>query len=354
MENKLNLTNIMLLLPATFLLISSTSSNIEQSQLFYEEETFNNLNYFKIYDTSSKIEKSSNYYEVKYKFEFATINTSYRLLFTYLDGDNNEVIYDKEININDYITSTNKIYELDVKIPLTSLNDFIKFNLVINIPLFHYKFNISYFLTNKINKIELNTSKENRIYVKHELNNTTSKNYYFVFDLTNFVKNTKNIFYYDKFYFSSRVLKASYKDLKNGYLYIKDPINYYANVSSALDILDTSKRYIPLNFINHEDDFYSIEYRNNLFYNPLTYKMYSSYQNNLLPCENVIYVPLKYYSLYSKMTIGLEFNNYYGGLFNLYFEFEISFLENFLKNEVEITKDFNQVTNFDALEDIYI
>ena len=82
--------------------------------------------------------------------------------------------------------------------------------------------------------------------------------------------------------------------------------------------------------------------------------MYSSYQNNLLPCENVIYVPLKYYSLYNKMTIGLEFNNYYGGLFNLYFEFEISFLENFLKNEVEITKDFNQVTNFDALEDIYI
>ena len=128
MEKKLNLANIMLLLPATFLLISSASSNIEQSQLFYEEETFNNLNYFKIYDTSSKIEKSSNYYEVKYKFEFATINTSYRLLFTYLDGDNNEVIYDKEININDYITSTNKIYELDVKIPLTSLNDFIKFN----------------------------------------------------------------------------------------------------------------------------------------------------------------------------------------------------------------------------------
>ena len=112
MEKKLNLANIMLLLPATFLLISSASSNIEQSQLFYEEETFNNLNYLKIYDTSSKIEKSSNYYEVKYKFEFATINTSYRLLFTYLDGDNNEVIYDKEININDYITSTNKIYEL--------------------------------------------------------------------------------------------------------------------------------------------------------------------------------------------------------------------------------------------------
>lgn len=56
MEKKLNLTNIMLLLPATFLLISSASSNIEQSQLFYEEETFNNLNYFKIYDTSSKIE----------------------------------------------------------------------------------------------------------------------------------------------------------------------------------------------------------------------------------------------------------------------------------------------------------
>ena len=128
MGKKLNLANIMLLLPATFLLISSASSNIEQSQLFYEEETFNNLNYFKIYDTSSKIEKSSNYYEVKYKFEFATINTSYRLLFTYLDGDNNEVIYDKEINVNDYITSTNKIYELDVKIPLTSLNDFIKFN----------------------------------------------------------------------------------------------------------------------------------------------------------------------------------------------------------------------------------
>ena len=100
MGKKLNLANIMLLLPATFLLISSASSNIEQSQLFYEEETFNNLNYFKIYDTSSKIEKSSNYYEVKYKFEFATINTSYRLLFTYLDGDNNEIIYDKEININ--------------------------------------------------------------------------------------------------------------------------------------------------------------------------------------------------------------------------------------------------------------
>ena len=50
----------------------------------------------------------------------------------------------------------------------------------------------------------------------------------------------------------------------------------------------------------------------------------------------------------------IHINNYYGGLFNLYFEFEISFLENFLKNEVEITKDFNQVTNFDALEDIYI
>ena len=68
MGKKLNLANIMLLLPATFLLISAASSNIEQSQLFYEEETFNNLNYFKIYDTSSKIEKSSNYYEVKYKF----------------------------------------------------------------------------------------------------------------------------------------------------------------------------------------------------------------------------------------------------------------------------------------------
>ena len=53
MGKKLNLANIMLLLPATFLLISSASSNIEQSQLFYEEETFNNLKI--VYNTNTII-----------------------------------------------------------------------------------------------------------------------------------------------------------------------------------------------------------------------------------------------------------------------------------------------------------
>lgn len=354
MGKKLNLTNMMLILPVTFLLISAANSNVDQGQLYCDEEVFNNLNYFKIFDESSSLINSSNYYEAKYKFEFSTINTSYNLLFSYLNNENSEVIYNKEININDYITSNNRIYEFDVKIPLSDLSDFMKFNLVINVPLFHYKFDISYYLTNKINKIKLNTKNENRIYVKHELNDTSSKNYYFIFDLTNFVKNSKDIFYYDKFYFSSRYIKASYKNLTNGYLFIKDPINYYFNVSSVLDISDTSKRYIPLSFINDNEDNFLITYRNNLFYNPLTYKMYNIYNNNLFPCEDAIYVPLKYYSIYNKMTIGLEFNNYYNGLFNLFFEFEISFLDNFLKNEVQITKYFNQVTNFDFLEDIYL
>lgn len=354
MNKKINLRNLILILPATFLLISATNNNFEEGELFCDEKVFNNLNYFRIFDEISSIKKASNYYETKYKFEFSTINTNYYLLFTYLNNENNEVIYNKEININDYITANNRIYQFDIKIPLKSLNNNIKFNLSINIPLFHYKFNISYYLTNSFNKIKLNTEDENRIYVKHELTNNSSKNYYFVFDLSNFVKNTKDIFYYDKFYFSSRYIKASYKNLTNGYLYIKDPINYYLNVSTALDILDITKRYIPLSFINEKDDQFLITYRNNLFYNPLTYKMYSVYNNNLLACEDAIYVPLKYYALYNKMYIGVEIVNYYNGLFNLFFEFEISFLNNFLKNEVGIIKNINQITNLDFLEDVYI
>lgn len=336
------------------LLCASYSKPQANSSLSFVETRYDNLNYFTIKNQSYEVKENQENYYTFFYFTFKTLNTKYYISFSYMNSKNEEVYYINNRYVNNYLSPSNMNYNISINIPFNKMADIIRFNLEINVPLFHHKRSVTYYLTNFTNKINLSNRVDTKLFMKYEISNTSIKNYYYDFSYFFFIQDIKDIFYYDKFSFVDRYIYCTRGNLFNGYLYIKDPINAFKAIGKSLNNKDVTLKYIPMKLSLQNNYFYGLSFKNTPYFNPVSNRMYPLLEDGYKICDSAIYMPIKYYSKYKKSKVGVQFSFTHLVTFTIYFEFEVTFQEHYLKNESNVHKDYNLVTPNDTLEDIIL
>lgn len=310
--------------------------------LLEEKVEFNNYNYFNIDKTILEFTNNNDYFIGEIPLKFSTSNSKFYLSLTYKNIHNEEVLFDKELDMKNYINPLKLDYNFKFSILKKEINSNSNFTFKVKAPLLHHTFDFKFNLLNNYHKYGLKNNRENKILVKTTLYNNYAIYSYLLINPTPFIRNIDNIFYYHKFNFDDRFIRSNALVINNAYLYIIDPLNQFKYISKTLDSKNLNKKYIEVEFKNIDSNFY-FNFKKQFYYDPVTNLMYEEYKNNLLLVNNDLYMPIKYYEEYKNTKLGIEFINFYNGMFNFYFEFEISLLNNYLKNEVTISKTIEKV-----------
>lgn len=315
-----------------------------------------NSSQFTIYDSEMVVNKSEGYFsgDIEIKTEFS--NITYYFGLYYLDSDNNEILYnDKEVSYFG-LNFFEDTYIYSFKIPFSTLPQHASLTFKVSSTVLAFTYKIKFYISNPSKKIILDNKQNNRIYTSVSFKENSIHNPYFIMNPSYLIKDNTDVFYYDKYDFATLYIQSGGGAINNSYLYIYDNFNHFSSIGEVMDILDGRKKYIRLAFRrlngskqNHSFYFYEMNY-----VNPVTNIMYKNYVDGFLENQTALYMPLKYYEFYKNVTVGIEINNYYSGRYNLLFEFEISFLPNFRKDEVVINKGNEKVSDDDFLNEVKI
>lgn len=339
-----------------FAVFSVGATTIEtQLPLLYEETKYSTSpGGFKFSSNSFQFSSNSSYFSGSFKLTVGAKTSIYYVSLFYFDKSNVEKLY-KEVNTRTALANTSSYdYTYTYKIPLSSLQDNAKFRVNINCKQFYYQFNYSFTLNNPSRKHLLTNSSANKVYLKTIITETYARNFYIAIQNSGFLKNIKDIYYYDKFTVGGRSIVNSYESISKAYLYIYDPLNCFDDIGIILDSSNLNKKYIELAFLISSKTF-TFYFYNTYFVNRITNEMFLTKKDNYIETDGELFMPLKYYEEYKKLKLGMQFNFIYNRIsYTFYFEFDVNFLENYLKDEVIIDKDLKIINEDDFLKEVNI
>ena len=316
----------------------------------YTETTYKAPSYYQIKNFVHSFDSKNEYLVGEVPLTIKLINTQYYVGINYIDKNNKEINLIEE-TVRDKVSSSNKNYTLDFKLPLANLKANSKITIYIEAPLLRNELEITYNITNPKEIIDL--SENNKIYYNFEYFNNTGKNYFYEVVPTSFIECEKNIFYFDYFSFKDFYIESNYSNTPNPYLYIYDKSTLFLNVFTTMSGESTSKKFTPL-ILTKDGNKYYIGYKNKIYLNKNNNIMYLNNLGNYIEVEDRIYMPSNYYYTYKDFKIGIYFKNFSSFKYRLTYEIEVHFEENYRKEDSVIYKEYGYVTQDDVLEGVKV
>lgn len=326
---------------------SDEITNVNEDEFYTSYETSimeDHSFYFTINSFVVTAPTNSTKVEFTIPVEFNVFNPQYVARLYYIGSDNTERLY-LEDNAKAKITLYDKYYEYPVSLDIGD-NEYYIFNFEIQPFVGVIKQVLSFRLDFPSQYVNL--GERERIYYRYECMTTVGRHNYYQARPVSFIDCEKDIYYYHKFSFKDFIFSYSTKlaSLGTPYLYIYDTSTRFLNALNTLSGMATSLKFLELEFIyNGVTTDYTLKAKDQLYYSLTTNIMYKTNEEGVYgEVDDAIHMPRKYYDEYKTVTLGLYIEGFSSYGYNLYYEFEVNFEENYIQDVGVIYKDEKAVS----------